>query len=200
MGVRRGLRRSGKATAEEHLALDVRKLQKHGLLVKAKLSGWRWALQGGQTASVTIQSGTDIVRLTYMASIDSEGRRRYQVLVPLERLACHLGGERVWFRCPRLRCRRRVALLYFRKADFACRHCHQLAYECQRENTSDRALRRSAKLRLRLGGSPALADDFPLKPKGMHWRTYERYCQLGDHLDWLADQPSAAMLKRLASL
>jgi hypothetical protein len=32
-----------------------------------------------------------------------------------------------------------------------------------------------AKIRTRLGGSGSLADDFPSKPKGMHWRTYHRF-------------------------
>jgi len=27
---------------------------------------------------------------------------------------------------------------------------------------------------MKLGGSGSLADDFPDKPKGMHWRTFNR--------------------------
>src|SRR6266513_773273 len=34
---------------------------------------------------------------------------------------------------------------------------------------------KSQKVRMRLGGSPNMLDDFPEKPKGMHWRTYERW-------------------------
>jgi hypothetical protein len=35
-------------------------------------------------------------------------------------------------------------------------------------------------IRMKLGGSPSLADDFPKKPKGMHWRTYYRLRQKAD--------------------
>ena len=51
---------------------------------------------------------------------------------------------------------------------FACRHCHQLAYECQREPPHYRALNRAQAIREKLGGSGSMADPFPSKPKGMH--------------------------------
>lgn len=59
----------------------------------------------------------------------------------------------------------------------ACRHCYQLAYESQREAAHDRALRRTQAIRMKLGGSGSLAEDFPERPKGMHWRTYSSLYQ-----------------------
>jgi hypothetical protein len=35
-------------------------------------------------------------------------------------------------------------------------------------------MRRARAIRLKLGGSPSLADPFPEKPNGMHLRTYQR--------------------------
>jgi hypothetical protein len=61
-------------------------------------------------------------------------------------------------------------------AIFACRQCHQLAYDSQRETPHSRALSRAQANRIKLGGSPIMSDDFPDKPKGMHWHTYNRLC------------------------
>jgi len=52
----------------------------------------------------------------------------------------------------------------------------QVVYGSQFENWHDRALSRAQDIRYRLGGSDYIALDgsVPPKPKGMHWRTYER--------------------------
>ena len=57
---------------------------------------------------------------------------------------------------------------------FACRHCHKLAYDCQRETDDDRAARRADTLRRRLGWEAGILNGDGGKPKGMHWRTFER--------------------------
>jgi hypothetical protein len=36
-----------------------------------------------------------------------------------------------------------------------------------------RHILKAQKIRERLGGSLRMLDDFPLKPKGMHWNRYE---------------------------
>jgi hypothetical protein len=73
-------------------------------------------------------------------------------------------------------CGRRVIKLYGAGRLFACHHCYQLAYVSQQEPARRRGLRKSQKIRMRLGGSGNMLEDFPAKPKGMHWRTYERLC------------------------
>ena len=87
---------------------------------------------------------------------------------------CNFGGHRPWFICPAQGCGHRVAVLYGGRGIFACRHCYQLVYESQREQPHYRALRRAQAIRMKLGGSGSMAEPFPDKPKGMHWRTYER--------------------------
>jgi hypothetical protein len=93
--------------------------------------------------------------------------------VYLEWTGLHYGGRRAWFRCPAKGCGRRVAILYG-GAIFACRHCHRLAYLSQRESAGDLATRRADKLRQRLGWEPGILNGEGSKPKGMHWRTFER--------------------------
>jgi hypothetical protein len=71
-------------------------------------------------------------------------------------------------------CGRRVAVLYAAGDLFACRHCYGLAYASQQESPRSRAINRSRKIRMRLGGGPDLLQPFPKKPRGMHQQTYMR--------------------------
>jgi UvrD/REP helicase N-terminal domain len=68
--------------------------------------------------------------------------------------------------------RRRVAKLY--GPCFACRRCLGLGYASHRENPLRRAMRREQMIKMRLGGSNDPLEPFPQKPRGMHWRTYQR--------------------------
>jgi hypothetical protein len=77
-------------------------------------------------------------------------------------------------------CGRRVTKLYGAGRLFACRHCYRLVYASQQEAAHQRGLLKSQKIRIRLGGSPSMLDEFPDKPKGMHWRTYDRLCRVHD--------------------
>lgn len=54
-----------------------------------------------------------------------------------------------------------------------------VAYDSQQECERRRWLRGARTIRLKLGGSTSLADPFPYKPKGMHWKTYRKLLNKG---------------------
>jgi hypothetical protein len=98
--------------------------------------------------------------------------------VPITWTECHLGGRRPWFRCTVYAhgryCGRRVAKIYHAGDVFACRRCCGLAYASQQEPVRERGITTARKIPMRLGGGESVTGAFPEKPKGMHWRRYNR--------------------------
>ena len=99
-----------------------------------------------------------------------------------------------WLEGECTRRRVQVAILYG-GGIFACRHCYRLAYASQREGADDRALRRADTIRRRLGWKPGILNGLGDKPKGMHWRTFERLTS--DH-EAFAERSLAGMIQWLA--
>ena len=89
----------------------------------------------------------------------------------LDKTRCNYGGHRYWFKCPQ--CNERSGVLYNKNSKFLCRRCHKLPYSCQREHKVDRLVRKMRKIRKRLGAPSNLSEPIFLKPKGMHWKTFE---------------------------
>lgn len=171
-----------KATTDNFRALDVRRWARDGLLEPGRAFGWQWTCNGEVTGSINVRAETGRVVLNYRTRSGGGDWRDESYPVQLEATPCHLGGSRQWFLCPALGCGRRVAKLYG-GAIFACRHCHQLAYPSQREGYHDRALRRADGIRARLDWFPGTGNGHGPKPKGMHWRTFERLCAQHDDLE-----------------
>lgn len=163
----------GKDTTSDMRALDVRRLQRDGLLAPGQAFGWNWLRNGEAVASINIRTEADRVTLNYRSRCPGGEWKPMEYTVYLEWTPCELGGRRAWFRCPAQGCGRRVAIL-FGGSIFACRHCHKLAYASQREPDHDRAARRADSIRRRLGWEPGMLNGPGRKPKGMHWRTFER--------------------------
>ena len=171
-----------KDTTSSYRTIDVRRLQRDGLLKPDQSFGWQWSRNGETTASIQVRSEADRVILTYKHQRDGSDWKEERYPVRIDWTACNLGGERPWFICPTVECGRRVAILYGGSI-FACRHCHQLAYPSQREPTYDRAARQADKIRERLGWEPGILNGRGWKkPKGMHWRTFERLSAKHDAL------------------
>ena len=170
-------RQGGKRTTGDMLPLDIRKIQRAGLLMPGRSFGWQWTRGGEKIAAIKLRTdyGTPVstVTLDYRTRPHGGEWKDMNYPVNVSWTGCNYGGQRVWWFCPARGCGRRVAILYGGKV-YACRHCHQLAYSSQRENAGDRAGTKADKLRARLGWEAGFLNGNGGKPKGMHWQTFEQ--------------------------
>ena len=163
----------GKRTTSDMRALDVRRLERDGLLSTGQSFLWSWTREGETVASIYVKVNAGYVTLDYRNHPNGGECQAINYPVWLSYSPCHYGGQRAWWLCPAVGCKRRVAVLYGGKV-FACRHCQRLAYASQREASHDRASRRADKLRNRLGWEAGILNGDGDKPKGMHWQTFDR--------------------------
>src|ERR1041385_6962358 len=174
-----------KNTTSDHWQLDIRDLKRKGLL---RPRGWftlNCSRNGEVAASMRVLAEADSLYVRYRHSRYGSEWEHKEYPIYFDSTPCNYGGSRLWFLCPGQGCSKRVAVLYMGSI-FACRHCYQLVYESQREQPYQRALSRAQKIRMRLGGSGSMADDFPEKPKGMHWHTYKELSEEYDYQDALS--------------
>ncbi len=157
---------------DECLWIDVCDWKRSGLLVPGLGFCWSWSCGGEPGSQIYVCAGHEHVRLSYRVRGPGEDWRDVSSIISLASTPCHFGGQRVWFSCPW--CGRRAQKLYMRAAYFRCRSCSGLPYASQQETPLDRGLRKSRKLRRKLGDNGGLGDPILRKPKGMHWRTFDR--------------------------
>ena len=187
---------SAKDTTEGYRSVDVRWLKREGMLSSGANRRITWSRQGEVVASINIRAEPGRVLLTYRHRSGGGDWQDESYPVHLVTTSCRMGGERPWFLCPARGCGKRVAVLYG-GAIFACRHCHQLAYPSQRESPEDRAARRADRIRYRLGWPGGILEGSGWgKPKGMHWRTYER---LSDEHDTFTNTVNLAFIARFGA-
>lgn len=168
-----------RTTVEACRSIDVNRWNREGYLEPGCRFSWAWTVDGERTGSINVVVERGQVRLDYRArSYGAEDWEDVTQEIPIDWTPCNFGGRRPWFVCSvyshRRYCGRRVAKLYGAGKLFACRCCYNLAYQSQCEDVAGRLLLKSQRIQKRLGGEPGSAYGFPDKPKGMHWRTYER--------------------------
>jgi hypothetical protein len=168
-----------RAVCEGSHSLDVRVLHRKDLLRPKLWFDWSRTRNNEPAGNIGILTEHDAIVLIYrFRRFGSTEWRDIRQRVPITWTECHLGGRRPWFRCTvyaRGRyCGRRVATIYDAGDVFACRRCCGLAYASQQEPVRYRGIAKARKIRTRLGGGPDITVAFPEKPKGMHWRTYNR--------------------------
>ena len=169
---------SGKAETNDSMPLDIRKIARMGLLREARSFSWQWLVNDQPVAGINIRvdSRLYVVLSWRVRSTEEIVEQRVQT----HTTPCHLGGQRYWFTCPR--CRKRAAVIYAPGRYFACRQCGGLGYATQKEGVGDRASTKAEKLRKRMGWEAGIFNGDGGKPKGMHWKTYQRLMSHHDAL------------------
>lgn len=173
---------SSKQTTSNMWRLDVYYLYRHEMLTPGRASELSWSRNGERLSFISIWAENGRIILKYRFRPRGGDWEEKESPVALEWTACHFGGQRPWFLCPR--CGRRVSVLYGGSI-YACRHCHNLAYASQREAAYSRLQNRALKIRDRLGWKSGYCS----KPKGMHWKTFEKLMQEHERFDaasWVA--------------
>jgi hypothetical protein len=183
-------------------SLDINRLHREGCLRPGWVGGWQWTRDGEKVASISFRAEEECLLLLYRyRSGGGDDWQEIEEPVSIDWTPCHFGGARPWFVCPGVvhgvACRRRVGKLYGPGRYLLCRHCYRLAYQSQREQPYERSLRRANNIRIRLGGDPGVLSPFPEKPKGMHWRTYERLSNRVWRTEGAAEEHLAIQLGRL---
>ena len=164
----------GKLRDVQCARLDVHELARDGKLTLGK-SGTLFGTIGFEVAG-----GPDAQRLVLEFPLRSESGER---LDPLRQTICcywrraQYGGRYLMFLCSE--CGRSARVLYARYNSlyhqiwfFRCRMCAGVTYQSTMGHRWDRSARRIEKLRLRLQWSSN--GTVPIKPRGMHERTYQR--------------------------
>ena len=163
---------SGKATTADSLPLDIRCLQRAGVLTPGRAFSWQWTVNDRVRASIQVRAESWQVELAYSYTREGQPAELVRQAVLLETTPCTLGGRRPWFCCPT--CTRRVAVIYGVGRLFACRRCKGLTYASQTEDDGDRAARRANLIRKRLGWPAGIFNPVGGKPAGMHWSTFRK--------------------------
>jgi hypothetical protein len=188
----------GKRTVESCRSIDVLEWHRRGYFRSPQCFSWSWKRDGERVASINVKTQRDSVALRYRSRSYGEDWTDVEQRVAVAWTPCRFGGERPWFICSAYaNCTDCVTKLYDAGRLFACRHCYRLAYASQQESAHHRGLWKAQKIRMRLGGSANMLDNFPDKPKGMHWQTYERFCRVHDAAEARFIPGTMAYVKRL---
>jgi len=170
---------SRKPTAEQLKRLDLARLCRDGSLRPGTVSRIGWSRGGEEAGDISVVTDGDTLRLMYRTRNGDGPWRDIDERVCLTWTKTRFGGRRQWFCC--LGCGRLCRVL-FGGSLFRCRHCHKVRYSSQAETRADRATRAMFKI-VHLLDPTAQINELPSKPKGMHWRTYERLAERYDGYD-----------------
>ena len=107
------------------------------------------------------------------------------------------GGRRWFFICPRTGRTATKLHLPPGASTFACQKAYRLGYRSQRETPDNRSFSRAFALRKKIGGKGGIGD-YIGKPRGMHWRTFDRAMERVNDAEKIVLGHSVRWLERLS--
>jgi len=161
-----------RTTTEQVHSVDIRYLKKKGFLNNGSRGNLSWCRGGERTGSISFKTSCDLITLIYKKRECGESWVDNKEEIKFDKTSCNYGGERKWFLCPH--CGKRVAIIYGLNSGFLCRHCYELPYLSQSETYLDRMIRKSRKIRKQLNADIDLDIPIYRKPKGMHWKKFNK--------------------------
>jgi hypothetical protein len=163
-----GNRTTIRTYTEESLGMSVSFFKERGFFNDTTGTGRiNWSRDGEKIAEIGYSVLPDRIMLDYRVNGEP-----VQESIHLEHTPCHYGGSRTWFQCPN--CGKRSGVLYLAGKYFVCRKCGGIHYASQSESETDRAIRKARKYRKQLQADADIDAPIMRKPKGMHWKTFER--------------------------
>lgn len=120
----------------------------------------------------------------------------YNYHVKLDRTPCHYGGYRYWYLCPH--CGKRTSVLY-RAGLYVCRHCIGANYQTQLNQPLDNIRRKMHKVASKLKWVEVGYKEVPLRPKGMHQKTFDRLHGYYQELEYRENLECMARFKSFCS-
>lgn len=195
-------RYGGRPIAEHCLRIDLAWMLRRGLVkVGTSQAGTlSWSCNGSPSGSIGYQAlmhepGSERLKLTYTRGKGDDAERVNQTIA-LTFTQPNYGGKRWWMICPYRGIR--VGKLYLPPGGdrFASRKAWRLGYQSQRDAARDRPFQQLFRLQKKLGCEQGWGN-FPIKPKGMWQRTYDRHFEEYLRLDELCALEMSETLARL---
>lgn len=195
-------RYGGRPTAEASLRIDFAWMMRTGRVQEGNLA-WgslSWSCGGRPSGSIGYRAdmsvpGEERLELTYTRG-SGDDREDVRQTVRLCYTAPHYGGKRWWMICPFRHIR--VGKLYLPPGGdrFASRQAWRLGYQSQRDAPRDRPHERLFKLQRKLGCEQGVGN-WPMRPKGMWQRTFDRHMERFWELDEQCEMELALLLQKL---
>jgi len=182
---------SNTTKTEEVHRVDIRFLKKQGYLSPGTHGSLSWNCDGEPTGDIRFETKHDAIHLIYKHRRHGEDWQPRNERIAFDRTPCNYGGDRQWLTCPH--CARRVAIVYGLNSGFLCRHCYNLPYSSQSEGHLDRMMRKARKISKRIENK----DGYFEKPKGMHWKTYNRLVDRENAINFYVDRTINNLLSNI---